>query len=63
MIIGPTSYGVISWASGGNQRLALISTLSFFVIGLVLLNTVDEARGRQAAADMGIDAPGADTGP
>ena len=48
-IIGPLSYGLISYWSGGNQRLALLSTLMFFVLGLVLLTTVDEARGKQAA--------------
>lgn len=63
MIIGPTSYGLISWATGGNQRLALISTLAFFVVGLVLLNTVDEVRGRQAAADMEASDTGAGSGP
>jgi len=48
--VGPLTYGVISYASGGNHRLALLSTASFFVLGLVLLvTTVDERRGRAAA--------------
>lgn len=50
MIIGPLSYGIVSGLSGGDQRLALLSTLGYFVLGLVLLVTVDEGRGRQAAA-------------
>jgi UMF1 family MFS transporter len=49
-VVGPLTYGVISYASGGNHRLALLSTASFFVLGLVLLvTTVDERRGRAAA--------------
>ncbi len=49
-IIGPLTYGAISWLTGGEQRLALLSTLSFFVLGLLLLSTVNEQRGREAAA-------------
>ena len=48
-IIGPISYGVISMASGGDHRIAILSTLSFFVVGLVLLRLVNEHRGREAA--------------
>ena len=48
-VIGPLTYGAISWLTGGEQRLALLSTLSFFVLGLLLLSTVNEQRGRQAA--------------
>lgn len=47
-IIGPLSYGVISSLSDGDHRLALLSTLSFFIIGLLLLLTVNEARGIEA---------------
>jgi MFS transporter, UMF1 family len=49
-IIGPLSYGVISGLSGGDHRLALLSTLGFFAAGMALLFTVDEARGKAAAA-------------
>ena len=48
-IIGPVSYGVISYVSDGNQRLALLSTLSFFVVGWLLLLRVNEQRGQAAA--------------
>jgi MFS transporter, UMF1 family len=48
-IIGPASYGLISFFSGGNQRLAIFSTLLFFIAGLWLLRGVDEARGQLAA--------------
>ncbi len=48
-IIGPVSYGVITNLSDGNYQLALLSTLAFFLAGLVLLGTIDERRGRAAA--------------
>jgi MFS transporter, UMF1 family len=48
-IIGPLSYGAITWATGGNQRLAILSTAVLFVVGLVLLLKVDVQRGRAAA--------------
>lgn len=44
-IVGPLSYGIISHFSDGNHRLAMLSTGIFFLIGLVLLFTVDEKRG------------------
>jgi UMF1 family MFS transporter len=60
-IVGPLTYGAISWLTGGDQRLALLSTLSFFILGLLLLTTVNEQRGRQVAlaanrAASGIEA-------
>lgn len=47
-IIGPVSYGVVNRLSGGDHRMALLSTLLFFVAGLLLLASVDEARGCRA---------------
>jgi UMF1 family MFS transporter len=49
-IIGPVSYGLISYASAGDHRLALLSTLAFFVAGLLMLFTVNEQRGRAAVS-------------
>jgi len=49
VIVGPLSYGLINYWSGGNHRLSLLSTLAFFVFGLLLLFKVDEERGRAAA--------------
>jgi MFS transporter, UMF1 family len=43
-IVGPLTYGAITWATGGNQRLAIVSTAVMFVIGLVLLQKVDVRR-------------------
>jgi len=52
-IIGPVSYGLLGRLAGGNHRLALLSTLGFFIAGLLLLITVDEERGRRAKAALG----------
>ncbi|MFC3685785.1 MFS transporter [Hydrogenophaga luteola] len=48
-IIGPLTYGIIAWGTGGNQRLAIASTAVLFVIGWLLLQRVDVERGRRAA--------------
>ncbi len=48
-VIGPVNYGVVTYASGGDHRLALLATTGFFVAGLALLAAVDERRGRAAA--------------
>ncbi|GBE45732.1 vacuole effluxer Atg22 like protein [bacterium BMS3Bbin11] len=48
-VIGPMSYGLIAWYSNGDQRQAIFSTLMFFVVGLIVLFTVNEKRGREAA--------------
>jgi UMF1 family MFS transporter len=48
-IVGPLSYGGITYLSGGNHRLAILSTVAFFALGLVLLATVDEKRGQATA--------------
>ena len=50
-ILGPLSYGIIARLSDGNHRLALLSTLAFFIAGLVMLATVDERRGKAARDD------------
>jgi UMF1 family MFS transporter len=54
-ILGPLTYGAISWMSGGDHRQAMLFTGIFFVAGLAVLAAVDVARGRQAAlaADRG----------
>ena len=49
MIVGPLTYGVVSWASGNDHKLAMLFTSVFFVVGLALLWRVDVARGRVAA--------------
>jgi MFS transporter, UMF1 family len=48
-IVGPLTYGLVTWVTAGNHRLAILSTGVFFVIGLLLLSKVDMARGEIAA--------------
>jgi MFS transporter, UMF1 family len=48
-IVGPLAYGLLTWASEGNQRLAMGATAVFFVIGLLLLLPINMKRGRSVA--------------
>jgi UMF1 family MFS transporter len=48
-IVGPVTYGLVTWATTGNHRVAIGSTALFFVIGLVWLRRVDVARGAAEA--------------
>jgi UMF1 family MFS transporter len=48
-IVGPITYGVVTWLTGGNHRLGIASTGLFFVVGLLLLRRIDVARGQAAA--------------
>ena len=50
-ILGPLSYGLITWVTGGNHRLAIASTALLFVLGLWLLRPVDVARGMAMARE------------
>ncbi len=52
-IIGPVTYGLVTWATGGNHRLAIVSTALFFVIGLLLLIPMNVGRGVAAAKARG----------
>ena len=48
-IVGPLTYGAITWLTDGNHRLAIGSTALLFALGLLLLVPVDMERGRRAA--------------
>lgn len=48
-VVGPLTYGLVTFVSRGDHRLALLATTAFFIVGLVLLMTVNERRGRAAA--------------
>ena len=52
-VIGPMLYGVVTWITAGNHRLALLVTGSMFVIGLALLTKVNVATGEQEAHASG----------
>ncbi len=46
-ILGPLTYGAVTWSTGGNHRLAILLTGVFFVAALGVLAFVDERRGRR----------------
>jgi UMF1 family MFS transporter len=50
-IIGPATYALMITLADGKHEPALLATLSFFVIGLLLLWRVDVSRGQQAAKE------------
>jgi MFS transporter, UMF1 family len=45
-ILGPLTYGAVTWVTGGNHRLAILLTGVFFIVSLVILAFMDERRGR-----------------
>ncbi len=48
-ILGPLTYGLVTWMTSGDHRLAILATGSYFLIGLVLLGGIDLGRGRRRA--------------
>lgn len=48
-ILGPLAYGLITWATGGNQRVAIACTSALFVLGLLALRPIDVTRGAALA--------------
>jgi UMF1 family MFS transporter len=50
-ILGPVTYGLVTVATAGNHRLAILSTALFFIVGLLLLLPVNVERGAAAARE------------
>ena len=48
-IIGPITYGLVTWATDGDHRRAILATGGFFVMGLILLFRVNVQRGQSTA--------------
>jgi UMF1 family MFS transporter len=48
-ILGPVTYGLVTWLTDNDHRLAMMITGSYFVAGLAVLALVDMERGRRAA--------------
>jgi UMF1 family MFS transporter len=48
-IFGPITYGAVTFIFPGNHRLGIFVTGIYFVIGLLLLRSIDIERGRAAA--------------
>jgi MFS transporter, UMF1 family len=45
-IIGPITYGLVTWMTNNNHRLAILSTGVFFVIGWVILRGMSDLKSR-----------------
>ena len=58
-IVGPITYGLVTLATGGNHRVAILSTGIFFVLGLWVLRRVDMDRGTAAASAAAPSSRGA----
>ena len=50
-ILGPVTYGLVTWMTQGNHRLAILSTAAFFALGLMLLSPIRVQRGIDAARE------------
>lgn len=48
-VVGPLSYGVITWMSGNNHHLAICSTGLFFVLAILILVPLNVERGSAKA--------------
>ena len=51
-IVGPLGYGLITWLTDGNQRLAIASSTLLFVVGWLLLLPVNVQRGQRQASGL-----------
>jgi MFS transporter, UMF1 family len=49
-VLGPMTYGVMTWVTNNNHRLAMLVTGVFFIAALLVLWRVNEVRGRQAVS-------------
>ena len=56
-VLGPITYGLVTWLSAGNHRLAILLTGVYFIVGLLILKRVNVTRGRHAALAGVVSAP------
>ena len=48
-ILGPVTYGLVTWLTRGDHRLAILITGVYFVAGIAIIASLDVRRGRAAA--------------
>jgi UMF1 family MFS transporter len=48
-ILGPVTYGAVTWLTLGNHRMAILAVGVYFVVGLALVAGLDVKRGRASA--------------
>lgn len=53
-VLGPMTYGMVTWVSGGDHRLAILVTGVYFVIGIAIVAGVEVDRGRRAALEPDV---------
>lgn len=46
--VGPLSFGLITYLTQNNLRIAILSTTAYFIVSIFLIQTVNEERGRLA---------------
>jgi UMF1 family MFS transporter len=51
-ILGPLTYGAVTWLTDNDHRSAMLITGMFFVLGLLVLTGVDPERGRRTAISV-----------
>lgn len=47
--VGPLTFGIVTKITDGNLRMALLASLVFFIVGLLLMGRVNDERGVAAA--------------
>jgi UMF1 family MFS transporter len=52
-VLGPLTYGAVTWVTDNDHRTAMLITGAFFVLGLAVLMSVDPERGRRSAVQTG----------
>lgn len=50
--MGPLSYGMITWVTGNDHRLAICATGLFFLLAIVVLVPLNVERGAARAKEM-----------
>jgi UMF1 family MFS transporter len=50
-VLGPITYGLVTWLSGGDHRLAILLTGAYFIIGIAIAAQIDVDRGRAQLAE------------
>jgi UMF1 family MFS transporter len=51
-VLGPVTYGAVTWLSAGDHRLAILLTGVYFIVGIAILTGVDVKRGRAQALQL-----------
>jgi MFS transporter, UMF1 family len=53
-IVGPLTYGAVLYVTDNNYRLGMMITGGFFVVGLLIIASINIERGRRAALEAAV---------